>query len=378
MKKVVLLLALVLLTLASCESQRDPEELFNEQKSGVVLVLNKFYYRMRLPNGELLYFTGLDEEGNLRNLTGDETDARQKAQTSFGTAFFIDKKGTLLTNRHVASPPIDRRQVRESFSQFIDALMAYGRAHLAELKERYDTLEAQKGEGGYFYDEQGEVQFIEPDNSEIDVQQQLLERQYNEALATMQQLQAINNPSQLFIEPVCRLGIAYDGTYVNNEAGFLDQNPCFVTRTAGSEEVDLALLQLESGKTPDKAFVFDTSGGKSGDAGFFQGLLAKKHSPDELKVTSKLYMMGYNAGIVVATTKKGIKAQLTMGTVSQQPDGERVLYSIPTVEGSSGSPVIDEWGNLVAVNFAKLAVGHAENFNFGIPLKQIQQFLQQR
>jgi peptidase S7, flavivirus NS3 serine protease len=43
------------------------------------------------------------------------------------------------------------------------------------------------------------------------------------------------------------------------------------------------------------------------------------------------------------------------------------------VQGSSGSPVIDAEGNLVAVNFAKLRV--SDNFNFGIPLKRIRQFM---
>ncbi|MBR2772314.1 MAG: hypothetical protein IKD78_09965, partial [Bacteroidales bacterium] len=42
-------------------------------------------------------------------------------------------------------------------------------------------------------------------------------------------------------------------------------------------------------------------------------------------------------------------------------------------QGSSGSPVIDENGHVVAVNFAKL-VG-SDNFNFGIPLDQIRDFL---
>ncbi len=84
-------------------------------------------------------------------------------------------------------------------------------------------------------------------------------------------------------------------------------------------------------------------------------------------------MIGYNAGIQLANTSQGIKAQLTRGNVSQEPDDNRLLYTIPTLSGSSGSPVVDEYGNLVAVNFAK--VSDTQNFNFGIVAKRIKEFL---
>ena len=61
--------------------------------------------------------------------------------------------------------------------------------------------------------------------------------------------------------------------------------------------------------------------------------------------------------------------------MSQQPDEDRVMYTIPVLNGSSGSPVLNLWGELVAVNFA--GVDGKQGFNFGIPLKQIRKFLEQ-
>jgi S1-C subfamily serine protease len=84
-------------------------------------------------------------------------------------------------------------------------------------------------------------------------------------------------------------------------------------------------------------------------------------------------MIGYNAGLILGTTKQGIKVQMTSGKLTQLPDGQRLLYSIPAVQGSSGSPVMDASGNLVGVNFAKL--NGTDNFNFGIPLDKVRQFV---
>lgn len=94
-----------------------------------------------------------------------------------------------------------------------------------------------------------------------------------------------------------------------------------------------------------------------------------------LELNDKVYMIGFNAGPMLGNTKEGLKAQFNSGTVTQQPDGERVLYSIPVLQGASGSPVLDEAGNLVAVNFAKFGTG--DNFSFGIPANKIKAFLNQ-
>ena len=96
---------------------------------------------------------------------------------------------------------------------------------------------------------------------------------------------------------------------------------------------------------------------------------------DNLKIDQQLYMIGYNHGIVLAQTREGIKAQMTEGKMTQLPDGERLLYSIPTMQGSSGSPVIDADGTLRGVNFAKLTLN--DDFNFGIPMNLIKNFLKE-
>ena len=66
MKKILFLSVLAAVLLCAC---KKPEQLYDEQKSGVVMVINKYYYEMKLPSGYTLYFTGLDEDGNIQNFT---------------------------------------------------------------------------------------------------------------------------------------------------------------------------------------------------------------------------------------------------------------------------------------------------------------------
>lgn len=96
---------------------------------------------------------------------------------------------------------------------------------------------------------------------------------------------------------------------------------------------------------------------------------------DMIKKCSNLIRVGIRVSqvvMVLVTTRQGIKVQMTTGKLTQLTDGQRLLYSIPTVQGSSGSPVIDAYGNFVGVNFAKL--NGSDNFNFGIPAKQVVSF----
>lgn len=158
------------------------------------------------------------------------------------------------------------------------------------------------------------------------------------------------------ISSVCELGIAYNDTHVTGEKDFLQKNPCVIIRVSDKPDVDLALIQLKNKQTPQNAYVF-----------------AIPSESDPLEMGQQLYMLGYNAGPQLATTKAGIQVQMTGGKVTQLSDGQRILYDIATVQGSSGSPVIDTEGNLVGVNFAKL--NGSDNFNFGIPIERVREFM---
>lgn len=51
-----------------------------------------------------------------------------------------------------------------------------------------------------------------------------------------------------------------------------------------------------------------------------------------------------------------------------------MMYSIPTLQGSSGSPVINQYGELMAINFAGLST--TQSFNYGIKVNKLKELLQ--
>ena len=98
-KFIVSLLSLCFL-LSSCENMTE-KELEDTISSGVVLVQNQSYYEVVLSNGESIFFSSFDAEGDLDGLALDKDSV--EVSTSYGTGFFISGTGEIVTNSHVVS-----------------------------------------------------------------------------------------------------------------------------------------------------------------------------------------------------------------------------------------------------------------------------------
>ena len=364
MKKGILFLMLALLLVGCGPKEKTPEEIYTDQASGVVMVLNQFYYSAELSNGEVIYFSGM-KDGELEDISLNE-DSIEKS-FAFGTAFFVDEEGGLITNRHVVDPAIAPGEVKEYVRNLIAGLTAMTEFAQQQMIQQYNSLQEQiEDNTSLNYDEYFGLYATESEeNDELREQQRRLKDDYNEAQEYIEMLRSID-VSELKIKTHSEIGIAYHDTYVTSPDDF---KPCVVVKTDQSEDVDLAMIRLKDKTTPTDKFVFSLPK----DEGKTFGPTADERGT--IKLNQQLVLIGYNHGVQLAATREGIKAQLTTGNVSQQPDNDRVMYTIPVLTGSSGSPVLNKWGEVVAINFAGL--NGTQSFNFGIPLKRIKQFMDQ-
>ena len=375
--------------LVGCRSEtikKTPEELFKECASGVVLIYCESYHSITLPTGQMLYLTGLDESGDGVNVTTDEELIKRNCNRMFGTGFFIDSKGDIMTNRHVVDVEMDEFEAQEKIvaslrrerQTYIDS-MEMARKAYAELDEKKRECYSQNFFGNVYVSNQELLQ-------QIDMVMASVEERFNGWRYLCDFISANANPRAIKVKTYSKLGIAFNDTHVEGFDDFIKGNPCTVRKISRRESADLAIIQLKKKQTPEHAHVFDISGmvmkekesksfGDYFNQIFFGETPMEEVEADKLKMDQQLYMIGYNHGIAIAQTREGIKAQMTSGKITQLPDGERLLYSIPTMQGSSGSPVLDEDGCLRGVNFAKATLN--DDFNFGIPMNLIKDFLKE-
>ena len=368
--KLFFLSLFAIVSLVACDSAKTSDQILMECGSGVVMVANQFYYKITLPTGKVWYFTGFDADGDLENWTMDLVEIQKNKKMITGTGFLISKDGKILTNRHVAAPSITLSDTKKSVRSLLNSMAEMVRMEMESMSERYDELENEK-RSCYSYNEYDGNFYVDNEKlQEIEQEQAELKEAYDGDSEIKNSIKTLDL-SELKVEPVCEIGIAYNNTFVTKISDFI---PCVVTSVSNKENVDLAMLQLKNKQSPEGKFIFAVS-----EEDEEQGLIDKvkgifaSSDKDELQTEQKLYMIGFNAGFSLSNTSQGIKAQITSGTISQKPDNDKIMYTIPSLPGSSGSPVVNEYGKLVAVNFA--GVTGTQSFNYGIQVKRVRQFV---
>ncbi len=330
MKKTNILIALaVVAMLSSCKKSMSSQEIYDKTSSGVVLILNYFYYSVTLPDDTEIFFTGVDNKGQLEGLTYEEEEAQKNCSGCTGTGFFISDDGLIMTNRHVVQPEISEQSIK-----------AFLKNYKRSLKDIYQKKKSELAQ--MFYSYEGDA-----------ATQSKVAQQYKKVDAILEHVDDMDMNDAEF-NTHSKVSISYNDTHVTK---FEDFKPCSVVSVSDEESVDLATIQLDDPEDmPENTYVFHL-----------------RDNDEPLTLDQKLYMIGFNKGFSISKTAQGIRSQCYSGNVTQKDDGEKILYSIPSQPGSSGSPVVDECGNLVAVHFAGWS--GTQGFNYGIPSKRVRQFL---
>jgi pSer/pThr/pTyr-binding forkhead associated (FHA) protein len=223
-----------------------------------------------------------------------------------GTAFFISKDGELGTNRHIACPweylsNDDKEVIRQTMEKFLNSRNAF------LVKVLVGAVQA------------GSVSV-------------------DDANAWLTRLQKSDYEISGSFE---YLGIALTGTNITTKA---DLSACQVIAESGDEEKDVALLRLNSKKTPEDIV----------KGGFFDIQEARTDEMSLMPQEDELTTIGYPSQYGIALTEKigkGSELQPTVHRtyISKTPNDNQFQIQSNVVGGQSGSPIIDKDHRLVGV-----------------------------
>ncbi|POY35062.1 peptidase S1 [Solitalea longa] len=316
--------------------------IYEKYKNSVVLVANSYVYEVSIKGAEPILFT-VNSDGGLEPYD----EYTNSPITITGTGFFVSKDGRLITNRHVASPwTVNAANDYTAIKSTISYMLS-------------DDIEPAKI-AGYIKTHWGDA-IGEGNEDDWEVVESSADSSVAKADSTASDL-TINIPEQKNHNPldtnqisikgkIVRLGIAMHNNKVKKIEDFI---PCEFITQSDDPDVDVAILQTISHNLPSKVkHIIDLSSAVNDDS--------------EIKPGTKAVMIGYPMGLQLAGTVKGIKVQVYQGEINKESDGLAIQYNITSTHGASGSPVFDDCGRLIAVNFA--GYDQAQGFNFGVVAK---------
>lgn len=281
-----------------------------------VCVYGGYYYDVTLKDdpfaGKLkdwptVWQFGHDGYGNLVNLNfgkycknGSNYNGAPVAFPYTGTAFFISKDGELGTNRHIAIPwEYTKSKYEDDIRDFITIM-----CQVSASKLRDNTSET-----------------------------------IVEYIARPERLK--NSISNIEIDgSFAYFGLGLTGSKINN---LLDLQQAQVIAESGDPKKDVALIRLNSRKTPDYIVKM----------GAIYDIEKARIDERTLKPQSEeLIIIGYPMGEIVTNQSfdgKELHPTIHKTTISKTPDDNQIQIQAVGIGGQSGSPVIDKSHRLVGV-----------------------------
>ncbi len=323
--------------------QKQHKPTLAEMEKGVVLVSSEIYYTVdftALTDNAQQYGTFYFnyDDNNRRIVDGTFNVKDFTPGQGWGTGFLISEDGLIATNRHVADP-IPPDHIASVVKNF--------------FREQKNTARHKADSVGGILRTIGPLAMMD-ENFARQASQLKKEEAYWKQL--QQLFEAFLETGDFKVHSHCQTSVAFVGQMINNLSDFTGTILKATGQPGGIEENDVAIIQLKKKDKdiPEGAYIFKIP--EKEPLGKADGAL-----PNDANAR-KLTIIGYNKGVVLADIKNGIHPQPIPGTLIQNSDKYHIVYDANTLAGSSGSPVIDENGQLVAVNNAGLQDGEAKGF----------------
>lgn len=333
------------------------EQLYDKCAKSVVLIKHSFLYKIHIGSLDFYFKNYNPETGEVRSFTSNYDSAKMNLNTIWGTGFFIDSAGRLLTCRHV----VDVLPPKEDQIKILDFLkknamfklnaLYIRQQQLNEDIESLTSLLMNYANSMNSFDYAQKVALRDDKINEL--------KEVGLSVSEMEIIsRAIFQEDNFISKNSIQFGIFINDTFSTTLDDYIK---CRSENISGDENVDLAVIQTIDAKLPNNNILpLNLS-------------RIKNIEKEPLKLSETVRMIGYNYGIDIANTSGGIKSQITEGAISQNSDANRLLYTIPALPGSSGSPIFDQFGRVISVNFA--GVRNSQSFNYGIQPHKIEVFL---
>lgn len=306
-----------------------------EMESGIAMIYGEgiYYANLGVPDVQIngfdpIAFIQFDKHGEVCGFTFNpneqDTEEKRKVLSWTGTGFLISKDGLLATNKHVALP-----ETPEGLSNELKRAMHGVKDHYQEAVDQLNNeLQVLGGIGA----------LKNPELKAVYVNK-LEALQY-----AQQQVRIFDNLLQngdFTIRKKLNLYAAFTGTDVENVKNMipLRSEPKAVGNPSGIDEIDLAITQIsKKSDIPSDAFIFTVP-----EVDIMDGDIE-----DGYDVT----VIGFNAGLDLQSLdyQDGIAPQAQPGKISSRSKKYLIEYSASIIGGSSGSPVVNNKGELVAIN----------------------------
>jgi len=250
-----------------------------------------------------------------------------KAQSGEGAGFFIRDDGFILTNRHVVRPTMEPGDEEQRLFNEMERRLRTMETELAARRKRADGAASQlaelkrQGQGGSAQSHAlaREVAYFKSAAVELAAEVDEGQRMLNKAKLD----KSVKNSSAMV---------------QNTFTIVLKDGEQLTARLIGvSEAHDLALLKLDGYRTPALPVAVQRFPGQ-GDA---------------------VYAIG---------NPLGVSDSVTSGRVTRL-GSKQILTDVQLLPGNSGGPLVNEAGEVIAVNFAKLTQGGDANYQgFGMAI----------